>query len=60
MLVEVGGDDVAVCEALARQGWLLRAGSEFGLPGYVRVTIGSEELMDEVGAALGAAVMTAR
>jgi histidinol-phosphate aminotransferase len=60
VLVEVGGDDVAVCEALARQGWLLRAGSEFGLPGYVRVTIGSEELMDAVGAALSAAVMTAR
>ena len=56
VLVEVGGDDVAVCEALARQGWLLRAGSEFGLPGYVRVTIASEELMDEVGAAIVSAV----
>ena len=53
VLVEVGGDDVAVCETLARQGFLLRAGSEFGLPGYVRVTIGDEELMDEVGAGAG-------
>ena len=52
VLVEVGGDDVAVCEALARQGWLLRAGSEFGLPGYVRVTIADEAMMDEVGGAL--------
>jgi histidinol-phosphate aminotransferase len=52
VLVGVGGDDVAVCEALARQGFLLRAGSEFGLPGYVRVTIGDEELMERVGAAL--------
>lgn len=56
VLVQVGGDDVAVCEALARQGWLLRAGSEFGLPGYVRVTIGSEELMDDVSAAIVRAV----
>ena len=60
VLVDVGGDDVAVCEALARQGWLLRAGSEFGLPGYVRVTIGSEELMDEVGAAVVGAVAAGR
>jgi len=60
VLVEVGGDDVAVCETLARAGFLLRAGSEFGLPGYVRVTIGDEELMDRVGGALGVAVMAAR
>jgi histidinol-phosphate aminotransferase len=56
VLVQVGGDDVAVCEALARDGLLLRAGSEFGLPGYVRVTIGSEELMDRAAGALVAAV----
>jgi histidinol-phosphate aminotransferase len=52
VLVEVGGDDVAVCETLARAGFLLRAGSEFGLPGYVRVTIGDAALMDRVGGAL--------
>jgi histidinol-phosphate aminotransferase len=56
VLVQVGGDDVAVCETLAREGWLLRAGSEFGLPGFVRVTIGDEQLMERVGAALVAAV----
>ena len=56
VLAQVGGDDVAVCEVLARQGFLLRAGSEFGLPGYVRVTIGSEELMNEVGGLLVRAV----
>jgi histidinol-phosphate aminotransferase len=60
VLAQVGGDDVAVCEALARQGFLLRAGSEFGLPGYVRVTIASGELMDEVGVALVDAVTAAR
>ena len=57
VLVDLGGvDDVAVCEALARQGLLLRAGSEFGLQGYVRVTIGAEALMDRVGGALADAV----
>jgi histidinol-phosphate aminotransferase len=56
VLAHVGGDDVAVCEALARQGFLLRAGSEFGLPGHVRVTIADEDLMDEVGGALVAAL----
>ena len=50
--MQVGGDDVAICEALAREGWLLRAGSEFGLPGYVRVTIADEQLMQRVGTAL--------
>ncbi|HEX5195461.1 MAG TPA: histidinol-phosphate transaminase [Solirubrobacteraceae bacterium] len=56
VLVQVGGDDVGVCEALAREGLLLRAGREFGLPGYVRVTIGPEALMDRVADALVAAV----
>jgi histidinol-phosphate aminotransferase len=56
VLVQVGGDDVAVCEALAHEGLLLRAGSEFGLPGYVRVTLGSEELMDRVADSLVRAV----
>jgi histidinol-phosphate aminotransferase len=49
-------DDVAVCEALAHEGLLVRAGSEFGLPGYVRVTIGPGELMDRVGASLARAI----
>jgi histidinol-phosphate aminotransferase len=56
VLVEVGGDDVAVCETLARGGFLLRAGSEFGLPGYVRVTIADEQVMDRVGGALAGRV----
>jgi histidinol-phosphate aminotransferase len=56
VLVQVGGDDVAVCEALAREGLLLRAGSEFGLPGYVRVTLAGERLMDRVADALVRAV----
>ncbi|HLH65303.1 MAG TPA: histidinol-phosphate transaminase [Solirubrobacteraceae bacterium] len=52
VLARVGGDDVAICEALAHEGLLLRAGSEFALPGHVRITLGDVELMDRVGAAL--------
>jgi histidinol-phosphate aminotransferase len=49
VLLEVGVDDEAVCAALAREGLLLRPGSELGLPGYVRVTTGEERLMERVG-----------
>ena len=56
VLVRVGGDDVAVCEALAREGLLLRAGSEFGLPGHVRVTVGDDAVMDRVAELLVAAL----
>lgn len=38
VLVESRVDDLWVTDALARQGILLRPGSELGLPGYVRVT----------------------
>jgi histidinol-phosphate aminotransferase len=49
VLLDLGGaDDVAMSEALARQGILVRAGSEFGLPGYIRVTTGEEALMGDV------------
>ena len=39
VLVELGVDDVAVCDALMRRGILVRGGTEFGLPGLVRVTV---------------------
>jgi histidinol-phosphate aminotransferase len=45
VLVDVGVDDVALAEALARRGLLVRAGSELGLDGFVRITVGPEELM---------------
>jgi histidinol-phosphate aminotransferase len=56
VLLELGVDDIAVCEALARQGLLVRPGSELGLPGYARVTTGSPELMDQVGRRIATAV----
>ncbi len=52
VLVHLGADDVEVCERLVRRGLLLRAGSEFGLPGYVRVTVGPRPLMERAAAAL--------
>jgi histidinol-phosphate aminotransferase len=51
-----GGDDLRVADALARQGILVRAGTEFGLPGYVRVTTGEEGLMSDVAARLATLV----
>ena len=39
-------------DALAREGVLVRIGTEFGLPGWARVTTGEEELMGTVGARL--------
>jgi histidinol-phosphate aminotransferase len=48
VLIELGVDDLQISDALARDGLLLRPGSEFGLPGFARVTIGPEELMGTV------------
>jgi histidinol-phosphate aminotransferase len=55
VLIELGGDDVRIADDLARDGLLVRAGSEFGLPGYARVTTAEEELMDAVAKRLVAA-----
>ncbi len=55
VLLELAGDDdLRVAEALARAGILVRAGTEFGLPGYVRVTTAEEALMADVAARLAA------
>ncbi len=56
VLLELGDDDLRVADALARDGVLLRPGTEFGLPGYARVTTGEEELMDMVGEKIAATV----
>lgn len=59
VLLELGADDLAVADVLAADGLLVRPGTEFGLPGHVRVTTGDEDLMDTVGARLAAAVAAA-
>jgi len=48
VLLDLGADDLQVSDALARDGILVRAGSEFGLAGHIRVTTGEDELMGEV------------
>jgi histidinol-phosphate aminotransferase len=52
VLLDLAGDgdgDLRVAEALARDGILVRAGTEFGLPGYIRVTTADDALMGDVG-----------
>jgi histidinol-phosphate aminotransferase len=56
VLLGLGDDDLRVSESLARGGVLVRAGTEFGLPGFIRVTTGDEELMGSVGARIAAGV----
>jgi histidinol-phosphate aminotransferase len=54
VLVRVGVDDVALARALAEEeGLLVRTGSEYGLEGYVRITVGPPPLMERVAAAIG-------
>lgn len=53
VLVRVGGDDVALARTLAEEdGLLVRTGSEYGLDGYVRITVGPEPLMERVAEAI--------
>ncbi|HKA96545.1 MAG TPA: histidinol-phosphate transaminase [Streptosporangiaceae bacterium] len=52
VLAEPGGDDLPWYEGLVRRGFLVRAGSEFGLPGHLRITVGPSELMNRVAGAM--------
>jgi histidinol-phosphate aminotransferase len=52
VLVRLGADDHAVTDRLLRRGILIRPGSEMGLPGWARITIGPDELMRRVAAEL--------
>ena len=55
-VIIVARDPKKMAETLAeREGVLVRPGSEFGLPGYIRVTTGEEELMETVGAQIAGA-----
>jgi histidinol-phosphate aminotransferase len=49
VLLELDGrDDLTVADALAGDGLLVRPGTEFGLPGFVRVTTAATDVMDLV------------
>jgi histidinol-phosphate aminotransferase len=46
VLARFDGDDAALAEALAARGILIRPGSDVGLPGYVRITVGPAPVME--------------
>jgi histidinol-phosphate aminotransferase len=54
VLVRHGADDALLVDGLLRRGLLVRSGAGVGLPGWVRITVGPEPLMDRVAAALPA------
>jgi histidinol-phosphate aminotransferase len=47
VLARVGVDDVALADGLAARGFLVRAGSEFGMAGTVRITVAAPPLMED-------------
>ena len=50
VMAQVDVDDAALAEGLAARGILIRPGTDFGLPGYVRITVGPSLLMERVTA----------
>src|SRR4051794_13530450 len=52
VLVELGVDDLALSDRLLRRGILVRPGTELGLPGWARITVAPEDVMDRAAAAL--------
>src|SRR5207244_4441793 len=52
VLARVDVDDLALADGLAARGILIRPGSDLGLPGYVRITVGPGPLMHRVSAEL--------
>jgi histidinol-phosphate aminotransferase len=52
VLARVDVDDVALGDRLAERGLLIRPGSDYGLPGYVRVTVGPQGLLERFASEL--------
>jgi histidinol-phosphate aminotransferase len=50
VLARTDVDDTALTDGLAERGILIRQGTDFGLSGYVRITVGPESLMERVAA----------
>jgi histidinol-phosphate aminotransferase len=48
LLIRVDTDDLALAEELVRRGLLIRPGYDFGMPGYIRATIGPVPLMNRL------------
>jgi histidinol-phosphate aminotransferase len=60
VLARVDVDDVLLGDRLAARGLLIRPGSDYGLPGFVRVTVGPSELMERFGVELREVCSTLR
>jgi len=56
LLIELGTGDGPVCDALLAAGVLIRGGSEFGLPGFARVTVAPEPVMRRTAELIAAAL----
>jgi histidinol-phosphate aminotransferase len=52
VLAEVPVDDAVLADRLAARGFLIRPGSEFGLPGYIRVTAAPIPVVERFAAVL--------
>lgn len=52
VLIDLGRDDVPVFEALLRRGVIVRSCTSLGLPGHIRVTVGTPAECDRFGVAL--------
>lgn len=55
VLAEIGGDSAAFAETLASQGVLVRPGSDFGMDGYVRISLAEPATMRRVAALVAGA-----
>jgi histidinol-phosphate aminotransferase len=56
LLVRVGDDETALADRLLRRGLLVRPGRDFGMPGYIRVTIGPVSVMERLAAEVARAL----
>ena len=52
LLVDLGVDDAALTDRLLARGVLIRPGGELGLPGFARITVAPQPVMDRAAAAL--------
>jgi histidinol-phosphate aminotransferase len=52
VMARVDVDDTALAEGLAERALLIRPGTDYGLPGYVRITVGPASLMSRLAAAM--------
>jgi histidinol-phosphate aminotransferase len=53
VLARVDVDDVVLGDRLAERGMLIRPGSDYGLPGHVRITVGPPPVLERFAAELG-------